>query len=71
MLKELLGLKGNSDGRTNFNCYKKAVSKFQSSCGNLNTYAFKYLKYLNEMCKSNAGFGMEHINSTIDYVCSQ
>jgi len=71
MLKNHLGLQGNSNGSTNFTCYKQAVKKFESACGNLNAYAYKYLRYLNEMCQHTSGFGMEHINSTIDYVCSQ
>lgn len=69
-LKSTLNLTGNNNGVTNYDCYKKAVTKFEQSCGKVNEFALKYFKYLAEICEHTNGFGMEHVYNTITSICS-
>jgi len=65
-----LNLTGKNNGTTNFDCYKKTVAKFETSCGKVNEYSLKFFKYLAEICATQTGFGNEHIFNTITSVCS-
>jgi len=67
-LKHTLNLTGNNNGITNYDCYKKSVNKFEQSCGKVNEFALKYLKYFAETCASNNG--LEHVFNTITSICS-
>jgi len=69
-LKNTLNLTGINNGITNYDCYKKAVAKFESSCGKVNEFGMKYLGYLAEVCTTVSGFGMEHVYNTINTICS-
>lgn len=69
-LKTKLGLKGDNKGVTNFDCYKKAVNRFESACGKVNDYSLKHFKYLAEMCTGVSGLGMEGVFNSINNICS-
>jgi len=66
----MMSLEGNTNGSTNFNCYKELVNQFESQCGKLNEGSYKYFRYLNEMCKNVRGLGFEHLLTAVDQVCN-
>jgi len=69
-LKTILNLVGETDGSTNFTCYKEIVNQFESQCGKVSESSYKYFKYLNEMCKDINGLGFEHLLTVVDHVCN-
>jgi len=69
-LKKILNLTGSNNGVTNYDCYKKTVTRFEAACGKVNEFGMKYLGYLAESCEHVTGFGMEHLYNAINTVCS-
>lgn len=65
-IKEINGVSVNTNGSTNFECYKSAIAKFENTCGKMNENGLKHFRYFYDFCSNGQ---VEIINSTIEKVC--